>query len=101
MSAVLPAVLLHNPMLKFALVDFRLLFIGSPNLERALQKKLKRNLFWKKYTYVFLFIFQVTCTGNFMQKFPVEELRHDQVEILIIGKKKHICLKKIRTNYVF
>ena len=36
-----------------------------------------------------------------MQKFPVEELRHDQVEILIIGKKKHICLKKIRTNYVF
>ena len=36
-----------------------------------------------------------------MQKFPVEELRHDQVEILIIGKKKHICLKKIGTNYVF
>ena len=97
-SAVLPAVLLHNPMLKFALVDFRLLFIGSPNLERALQKKLKRNLFWKKYTYVFLFIFQVTCTGNFMQKFPVEELRHDQVEILIIGKKNRYMPYKDRNK---
>ena len=36
---------LHNPMLKFALVDFRLLFIGSPHrspyLERALQKKIE------------------------------------------------------------
>ena len=47
-SAVLPAVLLHNPMLKFALVDFRLLFIGSPNLERALQKKFEEKSFLEK-----------------------------------------------------
>ena len=71
-NAVLPAVSLHNPMLKFALVDFRLLFIGSPNLERALQKKLKRNLFWKKYIpmYYFYLFFRSLARVILCKNFP-------------------------------
>ena len=43
---------------------------------------------------ILCFILQVTCTGHFTRKFPIDELRHD-VEVLII-KPYNACPTKPR-----
>ena len=49
-------------------------FLAQENKVSNVEKKNNLNMY---------FSFQVTCTGRFMQKFPVDQLRHD-VEVLII-----------------